>query len=125
MILCLPDDAAKEAAALVAPDNDRTVLIDASTAHRVNPAWAYGFPELSAEQRKSIAKSKRISNPGCYATGYIALTAPLKHAGLLKRPRGHGRPQGQPGQRLGGLAAGGGGLACRHGRVIALETHSL
>jgi len=84
VILCLPDDAAKEAAALVAPDNDRTVLIDASTAHRVNPAWAYGFPELSAEQRKSIAKSKRISNPGCYATGYIALTAPLKHAGLLK-----------------------------------------
>lgn len=81
-ILCLPDAAAIEAASLV--DNDRTVIIDASTAHRVNPDWDYGFPELSASQRDRIASSKRIANPGCYATGFIAVTAPLTAAGLLK-----------------------------------------
>eukprot|EP00908_Phaeocystis_cordata_P008816 Transcript_1953.p1 GENE.Transcript_1953~~Transcript_1953.p1 ORF type:complete len:352 (-),score=142.65 Transcript_1953:1702-2757(-) len=81
-ILCLPDAAAIEAAALV--DNDRTVLIDASTAHRINPDWAYGFPELNPAQRTKIASSKRIANPGCYATGFIALTHPLVSAGLLK-----------------------------------------
>lgn len=84
VILCLPDEAAIEAASLVAPDNDRTVLIDASTAHRTNPEWAYGFPELSTEQRAKIAASKRIANPGCYATGFIALTHPLVAAGLLR-----------------------------------------
>lgn len=84
VILCLPDAAAIEAASLVAADNDRTVLIDASTAHRINPDWDYGFPELNADQRARIAKSKRIANPGCYATGFIALTAPLVDAGLLK-----------------------------------------
>ena len=81
-ILCLPDAAAIEAAALV--DNDRTVLIDASTAHRTNLDWAYGFPELNPEQRAKIASSKRIANPGCYATGFIALTHPLTRAGLLR-----------------------------------------
>jgi len=84
VILCLPDAAAIEAASLIAEDNDRTVLIDASTAHRVNPRWDYGFPELSAAQRVRITESKRISNPGCYATGYIALTAPLVAAGVLQ-----------------------------------------
>mmetsp|Transcript_71049 Transcript_71049/g.117651 ORF Transcript_71049/g.117651 Transcript_71049/m.117651 type:complete len:420 (+) Transcript_71049:77-1336(+) len=85
VILCLPDDAAIEAASLVEPANERTVLIDASTAHRVNPSWTYGFPELSTEQRSRIAASKRIANPGCYATGFIAVTAPLTAAGLLKK----------------------------------------
>ena len=84
VILCLPDDAAIEAAALVDPSNDKTVLIDASTAHRTNPEWDYGFPELSAGQREAISSSKRIANPGCYATGFIAATAPLVSAGLLK-----------------------------------------
>ena len=84
VILCLPDAAAIEAASLVDPDNDRTVLIDASTAHRINPAWAYGFPELSTEQRSVIASSKRIANPGCYATGFIAVTRPLVDAGVLR-----------------------------------------
>jgi N-acetyl-gamma-glutamyl-phosphate reductase len=84
VILCLPDAAAIEAAALVDPANDRTVLIDASTAHRVHPDWVYGFPELSADQRARITRSKRISNPGCYATGFISLIAPLVKAGLLK-----------------------------------------
>jgi N-acetyl-gamma-glutamyl-phosphate reductase len=83
VILCLPDAAAVEAASLVAPDNDRTVLIDASTAHRTNPEWAYGFPELSPAQREKISKSKRIANPGCYATGFIALIHPLVEAGIV------------------------------------------
>lgn len=81
-ILCLPDAAAIEAVSLV--DNDRTVLIDASTAHRINPEWAYGFPELNSKQRSKIAKAKRIANPGCYATGFIALTHPLTSSGLLR-----------------------------------------
>lgn len=85
VILCLPDAAAIEAASLVASDNDRTVLIDASTAHRINPEWAYGFPELSPAQREKISKSKRIANPGCYATGFIALIHPLVEAGIVSR----------------------------------------
>lgn len=85
VILCLPDAAAIEAVALVAPDNDRTVFIDASTAHRIDPAWDYGFPELCGTQRASLAASKRIANPGCYATGFIALMRPLVDAGLLRR----------------------------------------
>jgi N-acetyl-gamma-glutamyl-phosphate reductase len=83
VILCLPDAASIEASSWVEPDNDRTVLIDASTAFRVNPDWTYGFPELSKEQREKIKKSKRIANPGCYPTGFIGLTRPLVDAGIL------------------------------------------
>ena len=79
-ILCLPDDAAREAAALAGPD---TIVIDASTAHRVAPGWAYGFPELSADFRKAIAQGRRISVPGCHAGGFVALARPLIQAGLL------------------------------------------
>jgi len=85
VILCLPDEAAIEAAALVAPDNKKTVLIDASTAHRTDSAWTYGFPELTSAQRTKLATSKRIANPGCYATGFIALARPLVDAGLLRK----------------------------------------
>ncbi|MBN8999323.1 MAG: N-acetyl-gamma-glutamyl-phosphate reductase [Rhizobiales bacterium] len=81
VILCLPDDAAREAVALVA--NDRVKVIDASTAHRVAPGWAYGFAELAAGQRDAIAAATRIANPGCYATGAIALIRPLVDAGLV------------------------------------------
>ncbi|PVM88306.1 N-acetyl-gamma-glutamyl-phosphate reductase [Caulobacter radicis] len=81
VILCLPDDAAKEAVGLI--ENPLVKVIDASSAHRTNADWTYGFPELDKEQRKKIAASKRISNPGCYATGAIALTRPLVSAGLL------------------------------------------
>eukprot|EP00804_Cyclotella_cryptica_P008000 CCRYP_016009-RB/>CCRYP_016009-RB protein AED:0.11 eAED:0.11 QI:206/1/1/1/1/1/6/359/275 len=81
VILCLPDDASKEAASWV--ENDRTVLIDASTAFRVDDNWTYGFPELSKSQKESIKSSKRISNPGCYPTGFIALIRPLVDAGLI------------------------------------------
>ena len=78
--LCLPDDAAREAAALV--ENERTIVIDASTAHRTSPGWAYGFPELSARHRAAIANGRRIANPGCYASGFIALVYPLVAAGV-------------------------------------------
>lgn len=80
--LCLPDAAAIEAAALV--ENPATVVIDTSTAHRVNPAWDYGFPEL-AGRRERLAVSKRIANPGCHASGFIALVEPLVRAGLIAR----------------------------------------
>lgn len=81
VILCLPDEAAVEAVAMI--DNPRTVVIDASTAHRVAEGWTYGFPELSAAQRETLSASKRIANPGCYPTGAIALLRPLRDAGLL------------------------------------------
>lgn len=80
-ILCLPDDAAREAVAL-SRDLD-TRLIDASTAHRVHPDWAYGFAELNAAARERIAGARRVSNPGCYSTGAIAILAPLVAAGLV------------------------------------------
>ena len=79
IILCLPDDAAREAVALI--ENDTTRVIDASTAHRVAPGWVYGFPEVSG--RDAVAQAKRVSNPGCYSTGFIALVAPLVKAGLI------------------------------------------
>ena len=81
--LCLPDDAAREAVTLV--ENPETVIIDASTAHRTLPDWAYGFPELSKAHKGRILSSKRIANPGCHASGFIALTYPLVEAGLLKK----------------------------------------
>jgi N-acetyl-gamma-glutamyl-phosphate reductase len=79
VILCLPDDAAIEAVSLIA--NDRTRIIDASTAHRVAPGWTYGFPELIG--RDAVAAAMRITNPGCYPTGFLALLAPLVRANLL------------------------------------------
>ena len=78
--LCLPDDAAKEAVALA--EGAGVKIIDTSTAHRTNPAWAYGFPEL-AGQRQKIAASNRIANPGCHASGFVALVAPLVQKGIL------------------------------------------
>lgn len=81
--LCLPDSAAIEAVSLV--ENDNTVIIDTSTAHRTNPDWAYGFPELSAEREQKIAASKRIAVPGCHASGFISLVFPLVKAGILDK----------------------------------------
>ncbi len=80
--LCLPDAAAIEAVSLV--ENPDTVVIDTSTAHRTNDGWEYGFPEL-AGRRERIAKAKRIANPGCHASGFIALVEPLVRAGLVAR----------------------------------------
>jgi N-acetyl-gamma-glutamyl-phosphate reductase len=79
--LCLPDEAAKESVTLV--DNPNTCIIDASTAHRVNPAWTFGLPELAPEQRARIRASKRIANPGCHASAFILALRPLVAAGLL------------------------------------------
>ena len=81
--LCLPDAAAIEAVSLI--ENDNTVVIDTSTAHRVNPDWAYGFPELSGEFYEKIKNSKRIANPGCHASGFISLIYPLIEKGILKK----------------------------------------
>jgi N-acetyl-gamma-glutamyl-phosphate reductase len=79
--LCLPDAAAREAAALVT--NPNTCLIDASTAHRTAPGWVFGLPELAAEQRARIRAAKRIANPGCHASAFILLLRPLVDAGLV------------------------------------------
>ncbi len=79
--LCLPDDAARESAALV--DNPATIVIDSSTAHRTNPGWTYGLPELVAGQRERIAGSRRIAVPGCHATGFVLILRPLVDAGIL------------------------------------------
>ncbi len=81
--LCLPDQAAREAVAMV--ENDNTVIIDTSTAHRTEPGWAYGYPELSPNFRRNIKNSKRIAVPGCYATGFITLAYPLIKNGILLR----------------------------------------
>ncbi len=80
--LCLPDDAAREAAAF--PGAENTVIIDTSTAHRTHPDWTYGFPEITG-QRDKIILSRKIANPGCHASGFIALAAPLTELGVLKR----------------------------------------
>jgi N-acetyl-gamma-glutamyl-phosphate reductase len=80
-VLCLPDDAARAAVAMV--DNDAVRILDASTAHRTVEGWVYGFPELAPGQAELIAGARRVANPGCYATGAIALVRPLVDAGLL------------------------------------------
>lgn len=81
VFLCLPDEAAREAVKLV--ENPNTCIIDASTAHRTHPDWAYGFPELSRVHREKIAQAKRIANPGCHATGFIAAVYPLVAMGVI------------------------------------------
>ena len=83
VFLCLPDAAAIEAVELV--ENPGTRIIDASTAHRTDPAWDYGFPELSRAHREAIVKSRRVANPGCHATGFISIVYPLAAMGLLPK----------------------------------------
>ncbi|MBY0582490.1 MAG: N-acetyl-gamma-glutamyl-phosphate reductase [Sphingomonas sp.] len=81
VILCLPDDAARDAVSLIS--NNRTRVIDASTAHRVDTGWTYGFPELDPGHADQLASATRVSNPGCYPTGFLALVRPLVRAGLI------------------------------------------
>ena len=83
VFLCLPDAAAIEAAALA--EGSRARIIDASTAHRTNPAWDYGFPELSSAMRAAVEASSRVANPGCHASGFISLVRPLVDRGILPR----------------------------------------
>lgn len=83
--LCLPDAAAIEAVSLIDPDNDHVTIIDASTAHRTNPDWSYGFPELSDSHRANISHSNRIAVPGCYASGFVSLVYPMVVSGILPK----------------------------------------
>lgn len=83
VFLCLPDEGAREAVSFI--DNPNVRVIDASTAHRTNPDWTYGYPELSKAQREAIRTSKRVANPGCHATGFISTTAPLVAMGVIPK----------------------------------------
>ncbi|MDL2301621.1 N-acetyl-gamma-glutamyl-phosphate reductase [Lachnospiraceae bacterium OttesenSCG-928-D06] len=85
VFLCLPDDAARESVSLI--ENQSTKVIDGSTAHRVSENWVYGIPELSTEQREKIQQAKRVSNPGCFATGFNMIVYPLVKEGIL--PKDH------------------------------------
>lgn len=81
VILCLPDDAAREAVALIT--NPKVRVIDPSTAHRVAEGWVFGFPELERSRRQELREAKRVTNPGCYSTGFLAIVRPLVRAGLV------------------------------------------
>lgn len=135
-ILCLPDAAAREAAAMV--QNPAVRIIDASSAHRTNPDWVYGFPELAAGQAEAIRAAKRISNPGCYPTGALALLRPLTDAGLLPRDyplaihavsgySGKGRAGVEAFEGTGGQAAPAlqvYGLGLQHKHVPEIQQHA-
>lgn len=135
VILCLPDEAAREAVALAdALGQDAPRILDASSAHRTAPGWAYGFPEMEAGQGARIAAAQRVSNPGCYATGAVALLRPLIDAGLLQPEHpiainavsgysGGGRQMIEAHQRSGGPAFELYGLGFDHKHLPEIELH--
>ncbi len=85
VFLCLPDTASRESVSLLAPHNTRTRFLDASTAHRTDPDWVYGLPELNPGQRKRIHEARKVAVPGCHASGFIMLMYPLVAAGIVPR----------------------------------------
>lgn len=85
VFLCLPDAASRESVSLLAPGNTRTRFLDASTAHRTDPDWVYGLPELDGGQRERVRRAQKVAVPGCHASGFILLTHPLVAAGILPR----------------------------------------
>ncbi len=136
VILCLPDAAARESNTLAASLGNRAPkLLDASTAHRCDPGWAYGFPELSPEQPGRIAAAARVANPGCYPTGAIALLRPLVDAGLLAADTpisvnavsgysGGGRAMIEAHEAAGGPAFELYALGLEHKHVAELQLHA-
>lgn len=138
VILCLPDEAARQTVALIG--SDRTRVIDASTAHRTAAGWVYGFPELTVAQRAQVAQSRLVSNPGCYPTGFLALVRPLRERAWLAAGApltlhaisgysGGGRrmienfEQPAPGARPQNFGAY--GLTLRHKHVDEMRMHAL
>lgn len=134
-ILCLPDEAARQAVASIR--NPRVRVIDASSAHRTDPAWVYGFAEMAPGQAGRIAQARRVSNPGCYPTGAVALLRPLVEAGWLRAdaPLSIHAVSGYSGRGREGVAAyeGGGagglpfqtyGLALQHKHVPEIRQHA-
>ena len=133
VILCLPDKAVKEAVGMVTSSNTR--IIDASSVHRVHPDWTYGFPELRAGQKEQIAASKRVSNPGCYPTGFLGLVAPLVAAGLLPADwpytvnalsgySGGGKAMIARFEEAGNIAARGYGYDLAHKHLPEMQVHA-
>ncbi len=135
VVLCLPDQAAREAAAMVAALPDPPRLLDASSAFRTDADWVYGFPQLAPGQPAAIAAAARVSNPGCYATGAVALLRPLVEAGLLPADHalsinavsgysGGGRAMIEAHERDGGPALRLYGLGLEHKHVPEIAAHA-